>query len=82
MRWFYSRAVRRGFYNQGMPYSKPMKMITLWMTPEEKAMLEEVARNADVTLSHALREGLKLYFDDAKDWIEDRRGDEPGSKLA
>ena len=65
-----------------MPYSKPMKMITLWMTPEEKAMLEEVARDADVTLSHALREGLKLYFEDAKDWIEDRRGDEPGSKLA
>ena len=45
-------------------------------------MLEEVARNADVTLSHALREGLKLYFEDAKDWIEERRGDEPGSKPA
>jgi hypothetical protein len=65
-----------------MPYSKPMKMITLWLTPEEKATLEELARNEDVTLSHALREGLKLYFEDAKDWIDERRGDEPGSKPA
>ena len=50
-----------------------MKMITLWLTPEEKATLEELARNEDVTLSHALREGLKLYFEDAKDWIDERR---------
>ena len=65
-----------------MPYSKPMKMITLWLTPEEKETLEELAREEDVTLSHALREGLKLYFEDAKDWIEERRGDEPGAKPA
>jgi hypothetical protein len=65
-----------------MPYSKPMKMITFWLTPDEKATLEELARDEDVTLSHALREGLKLYFEDAKDWIEERRGDEGAEKPA
>ena len=60
-----------------MPYvSKPMKLVTVWFTPEEKAFLDELAKRENVTLSKALREGAKLYFDDAKDWIEQRRGEE------
>jgi len=70
-----------------MPYkktgaSRPMKLVTLWMTEDEKAMLDALAEEQKITLSYALREGLKLYFDDAKDWIEERRGDEPRTKPA
>ena len=64
-----------------MPYvSKPMKLVTVWFTEEEKAFLDELAKKEDVTISKALREGLKLYFQDAKDWIEERQGDEPRAK--
>jgi hypothetical protein len=70
-----------------MPYkktgtSRPMKLVTVWFTKEEKELLDELAKNENVTLSRALREGAQLYFADAKDWIEERRGDEPGAKPA
>jgi hypothetical protein len=63
-----------------MPYkktgtSRPMKLVTVWFTEEEKAFLDELAKNENVTLSRALREGAQLYFKDATDWIEDRRGE-------
>jgi predicted DNA-binding protein len=62
-----------------MPYvSKPMKLLTVWLTEEEKATLDRLAKEEGVTLSKAVREGLKLYFEDAKDWIEERQG-EPGA---
>jgi hypothetical protein len=54
--------------------SRPMKLVTVWLTEEEKAKLDEYARERHVTLSYAMREGLKLYFDDAKNFIEARRG--------
>jgi predicted transcriptional regulator len=62
-----------------MPYKKtntsvPMKLVTVWLTEDEKATLDELASERKITLSHALREGLKLYFDDARDWIEGARG--------
>jgi hypothetical protein len=68
-----------------MPYkkrgtSRPMKLVTVWLTEDEKATLDALAREEKITLSHAMREGLKLYFEDARDWIEERRGDEPGAK--
>jgi hypothetical protein len=70
-----------------MPYkksnpSRPMKLVTVWFTEEEKAFLDELAKRENVTLSRALREGAQLYFQDAKDWIEERRGDEPGASAA
>jgi hypothetical protein len=66
-----------------MPYvSKPMKLVTVWFTAEEKAFLDELAKRENVTISKALREGLKLYFEDAKDWIEERQGDSSGVKPA
>jgi hypothetical protein len=65
-----------------MPYvSKPMKLVTVWFTEEEKRFLDELAKKENVTVSKALREGVKLYFDDARDWIEDRRG-QPGETKA
>ena len=67
-----------------MPYkksnpSRPMKLVTVWFTEEEKAFLDELAKREKVTLSRALREGAQLYFQDAREWIEERRGDEPGA---
>ena len=52
-----------------------MKMVTVWFTPEEKAFLDELAKRENVTLSKALREGAQLYFNDAREWIEERRGE-------
>lgn len=62
--------------------SRPMKLVTVWFTEEEKARLDELARERRVTMSRALREGAQLYFQDAKDWIEERKGDEPGASTA
>lgn len=66
-----------------MPYvSKPMKLVTVWFTEEEKAFLDELAKTEKVTLSKALREGAQLYFEDAADklgatkWLEARRGED------
>jgi hypothetical protein len=91
---FYS-SVRPWLYNCGhairrrrlMPYkktgaSRPMKLVTVWFTEDEKAILDELAKQEKVTLSRALREGAQLYFEDAKGWIEERRGDEPGASAA
>jgi hypothetical protein len=66
-----------------MPYiSKPMKLVTVWLTEEEKATLDRLAKEEEVTLSKAIREGLKLYFEDAKDWIEERHGEPRSTKAA
>ena len=55
--------------------SRPMKLVTVWLTEDEKAKLDEYARDRKVSLSYAMREGLKLYFEDAKNFIEARRGE-------
>ena len=38
-------------------------------------LTDRLAKKEDVTLSKAIREGLKLYFEDARDWIEERQGE-------
>jgi hypothetical protein len=70
-----------------MPYKKtgtsaPMKLVTVWLTKEEKETLDHLAQEQKITMSHAMREGLKLYFDDAQDWIEGRRGGTGDAKPA
>ena len=49
-----------------MPLSGPMKTATVIarFTPDERRRLEQVARDRNVTLSEALREGLKLLAQD------------------
>ena len=66
-----------------MPYvSKPMKLVTVWFTEEEKAILDELAKTENVTLSKALRGGAELFFEDAAkklgmaEWLEARRGED------
>lgn len=45
-----------------VPLSTPMKIITLRFDPAEKAALAAKAAEQNITLSHALREGAKLYL--------------------
>lgn len=47
-----------------MPVSKPLQLISIRLSPDEKARLEELAREREVTLSHAFREGVRLYLSD------------------
>jgi hypothetical protein len=57
--------------NQGGPMgtkrkiSKPMEIVALRLTPEERRRLEQLAEEHHVTLSWVLREGARLYADDA-----------------
>jgi hypothetical protein len=65
-----------------------MKLVTVWFTEEEKAFLDELAKTEEVTLSRALREGARLYFEDAAkklgaaEWIEARRGEDGDARPA
>ncbi len=72
-----------------MPYvSKPMKLVTVWFTEEEKAILDELAKRENVTLSKALRGGAELFFEDAaeklglSEWLEARRGEDAEARPA
>ena len=37
--------------------SEPVKLVPVWFTEEEKAILDELAKNEDVIPSKAVREG-------------------------
>ncbi len=49
-----------------MAITKPMRTVSymLRFTPQEKARLERLAADQEVTLAHALREGAKLLLQD------------------
>src|SRR5438093_4436283 len=55
--------------------SKPAASVYAHMrlTPEEKAKLEELAAECNVTLSYALREGARLYLEDLKRLLEEQK---------
>lgn len=44
-----------------MPVSKPMQMFAVRLTEEERSQLERIAAERNVTLSYAIREGIKAY---------------------
>lgn len=50
-----------------MPVSKPMQVFAFRLTDEEKANLGRIAAERNVTLSRAIREGLKLYTQERRD---------------
>ncbi len=50
-----------------MTVSKPMKLMTLLMDEDEKKALQQKARERNITLSHALREGARIYLDELRD---------------
>ena len=45
--------------------SKPMELVALRLTPEERERLEQLAEEHHVTLSWVIREGCRLYAEDA-----------------
>jgi hypothetical protein len=49
------------------------------LTAEERAALERIAAERDVTLSHAIREGLRLY---AQEWRERGASASDGREVA
>jgi predicted transcriptional regulator len=54
--------------------SKPMKAFAVRLTEEERAVLERIAEEHDVTLSWVLRQAAKLYAEDVGDWLDERMG--------
>ena len=55
--------------------SKPAATVYAHMrlSPQEKAKLEQLAADCNVTLSFALREGARLYLEDLKRLLEDQK---------
>jgi predicted transcriptional regulator len=53
--------------------SKPMKVVALRLTEEERDKLQRIADENSVTLSWVIREGAKLYADDLAKWMEERK---------
>jgi predicted transcriptional regulator len=49
-----------------MAVSKPMQLMAFRLSEEERARLEAIAQERDVTLSDAIREGLQLLAEDAR----------------
>lgn len=57
-----------------MPISKPMKLTALRLNEDEKRRLEQLARDSNITLSYALREGAKRYLEELRDQRQAARG--------
>ncbi len=53
--------------------SKPMQVVALRLTEEERAKLQRIADERRVTLSWVIREGARLYAEDAGRWIDEQR---------
>jgi hypothetical protein len=47
-----------------VPLSKPMRMVTFKFTDEEKAALERLAAERNVTMTWAVKEGIRLQLED------------------
>jgi predicted transcriptional regulator len=47
-----------------VPLSKPMKMVTVRMTDDERDALMRLAEDQQVTMTWVIREGLRLFASD------------------
>jgi len=56
--------------------SKPMKLIALRISEEDKARLEQLAEGGDMTVSRALREGARLYLTEQRGKLHQALGGE------
>jgi predicted DNA-binding protein len=52
--------------------SKPMQVVALRLTEEERERLQAIADEHHVTLSWVIREGARLYAQDAADYLRER----------
>jgi hypothetical protein len=63
--------------------TKPMQIVALRLTEEERERLQRLADEHHVSLSWVLREGARLYAEDACRWLESRKTKEgPDGRLA
>jgi hypothetical protein len=63
--------------------SKPMQVVALRFTEEERAKLQKVADEHGLTLSWVIRQGAKLYAEDLAKWLDDQKSSEDiGARLA
>ncbi len=58
-----------------MALSAPMKLTALRMSEDEKRRLTALAKKRNVTLSYALREGARLYLEDARHALKSEDGE-------
>jgi predicted transcriptional regulator len=52
--------------------SKPMQVFAIRLSEEERATLERIAEEHDVTISWVLRQAAKLYAEDVSKALEER----------
>jgi predicted DNA-binding protein len=52
--------------------SKPMEVVALRLTAEERDRLQAIADEHHVTLSWVIREGCRLYAQDAAHYLRER----------
>jgi predicted DNA-binding protein len=57
--------------------SKPMEVVALRLTEEERERLQAIADEHHVTLSWVIREGCRLYAEDAANYLR-QRAPQPG----
>jgi hypothetical protein len=50
-----------------VPISKPLEVMSLRLSAEDRAQLQQLAADRHLTLSEVLREGLKLYAEDVRE---------------
>jgi predicted transcriptional regulator len=63
--------------------SRPMEVVALRLSVDERDRLQQLADQHRVTLSWVLREGARLYAEDACRWLEATESKEgPGGRLA
>jgi Ribbon-helix-helix protein, copG family. len=64
--------------------SKPMQVVALRLTEDERERLQKIADENDVTLSWVIRQGAKLYAEDLSTWLKERKRTEGdiGQRLA
>ncbi len=60
----------------GKKISEPMQVVALRLTHEERDRLQRLADEHHVTLSWVLRQGARLYAEDACKWLEGPQGEE------
>lgn len=65
-----------------MPVSKPMQLVAIRFDADEKARLAQLAAERNITLSYAIRQGVRLYLDELSAKREPQHLPEGGLRAA
>jgi hypothetical protein len=60
--------------------SKPMQVVALRLTQEERDRLQEIADDHHVTLSWVIRQGCRLYAEDAAKYLREHTPGQTGGR--